>query len=90
MSLNLLEISWNNLQKIDKERAALIIGIAPIEEHGAHLPLGVDIYETNHWIEKSIEKLERFFKEFTFIKMPIIPFGYASFESFVGNMYLPQ
>jgi len=61
MRLNIMEISWTDIEKLDKEKAAVFVGFAPIEEHGRHLPLGVDIFETAHWMNKTINLSQKLF-----------------------------
>ncbi len=90
MSRNIMELCWTQIEELDKEKTVMIIGIAPIEEHGRHLPTGVDVYETKHWIERSISKLENSFPEYTFLTMPMIPFGHGDIRGFVGNIHLSQ
>lgn len=90
MSQNIMELCWTEIEQLDKEKAVLIIGISPIEQHGRHLPVGVDLYETNHWMEKTIEKLENSCAEYIFLTMPVIPFGHSDIRGFVGNIHLSQ
>lgn len=90
MSVNLLELCWTEIQKLNKEKTVIVIGIAPIEQHGRHLPVGVDVYETEHWIKKSIKKLQERFSDYTFLTMPIIPFGNANMKGFPGNIHISQ
>lgn len=90
MIQNIMEIRWNDLQKMDINKTVLFIGVAPIEEHGRHLPLGVDVYETQFWMDNAMKKLENEFKEYTFITMPVIPYGHAVMKGFPGNMHLSQ
>ncbi|WP_315111607.1 creatininase family protein [Clostridium intestinale] len=90
MSVNVLELCWTEIEKLHKEKTVMVIGIAPIEQHGRHLPVGVDIYETEHWIKKSIIKLQERFSYYTFLTMPIIPFGNANMKGFPGNIHISQ
>lgn len=90
MIQNVMEIRWNDLQEMDMDKTVLFIGVAPIEEHGRHLPLGVDVYETQFWMENAIKKLENEFSEYTFITLPVIPYGHAVMKGFPGNIHLSQ
>ncbi|OPJ65205.1 creatininase family protein [Clostridium oryzae] len=90
MIQNVMEIRWNDLQEMDMNKTVLFIGIAPIEEHGRHLPLGVDIYETQFWMDNTMKKLENEFSEYTFITLPVIPYGHAVMNGFRGNIHLSQ
>ncbi|MBC3889419.1 hypothetical protein GH810_13975 [Acetobacterium paludosum] len=90
MRLNILEINWPEVEQCNKEKTIAFIGLAPIEEHGRHLPLGVDVYETQYWMENSLSKLEVEFGDYTFLTMPVITFGHANMKGIPGNIHLSQ
>jgi creatinine amidohydrolase len=85
-----MDLSWVELDQLNKEKTVMLIGAAPIEEHGRHLPTGVDVYETEYWIENSIKKLEMDFKGYIFLTMPVITYGHASLEGIPGSIHLTQ
>jgi len=39
----LTELSWTELEELDKDNTCALVPLSPIEEHGPHLPLGTDI-----------------------------------------------
>lgn len=90
MKQNIMEINWTDFFKMDKEKTAIFLGFAPIEEHGRHLPLGVDVYETQYWMDYAIKELEEEYTEFTFLVFPVIPYGHAEIKGFLGNLHLSQ
>lgn len=90
MIQNVMEIRWIDLQEMDMDKTVLFIGVAPIEEHGRHLPLGVDVYETQFWMDQTMKKLESEFNEYTFITLPVITYGHAVMKGFPGNIHLSQ
>ena len=90
MIQNIMELNWSELKKMDKERTTVFLGFAPIEEHGRHLPLGVDVYETQHWMDGVMHELEVKYQGFTFLTIPVIPYGHAELKGFPGNMHLQQ
>lgn len=90
MVLSVMDLSWVELDKLNKEKTVLFLGYAPIEQHGRHLPTGVDVYETEYWIEQSIKKLDKEFEEFTFLTIPIVTYGYANMKGIIGNIHLSQ
>jgi creatinine amidohydrolase len=85
-----MELSWVEIEALNKERTVLFLGFAPIEEHGRHLPVGVDIFETEYWIRKCVERLEKEFENYSFLLLPVIPYGYADLRGFTGNIHLTQ
>lgn len=40
----LLELTWVELEALDKNNSIVLVPLSPIEEHGPHLPLGTDIF----------------------------------------------
>lgn len=90
MSINILDITWEELELLDKNKSVVFIYFSPIEQHGRHLPLGVDIFQAEYWGKGVIELLELHYKDYKFINTPCIPFGYGVDYSFPGNMYLDK
>ena len=90
MSKNVMEITWEELELIDKEKAVMIIAFAPIEQYGKHLPLGVDVYESKQWEQQTIKLLEDEYDDYEFLVMPPVTFGYGNMSGFPGNLFLKQ
>lgn len=90
MNYNLLTLSWEDILNLDKEKLVVFVGIAPIEEHGRHLPIGVDIYETDEWINLAIDKLDSILPSYCYGKLPIIPLGFADMGTFPGNIHVSR
>lgn len=88
MIQNVMEMNWTDFDKLDKEKTVVFLGFAPIEEHGKHLPLGVDVYETQYWMQEAMKLLDAEFGTYTFLKLPVIPYGHASMKGFPGNIHL--
>lgn len=85
--MKLENLSWN---EIDKEKSVIFIGLAPIEEHGKHLPICVDYYMTQRWIESAADSLNLSDKEHNYYTLPVIPLGSADSKTFPGNIHLKQ
>ncbi|SHJ46799.1 creatininase family protein [Paramaledivibacter caminithermalis] len=87
---NIMELTWKEIESLDKSKTALFVTFAPIEEHGHHMGLGVDIYEGVFWQNETIHKLMESFTEYNFLKMPFFPIAYGNIEGFLGNLYFKQ
>lgn len=88
---NITDMTWIEIQKLDKEKTVLFQTIAPIEEHSHHLPLGTDIFEGEHWRKNTIALLSEKLPDFTFLSMPPLPVACAGATGFYGNIhYKPQ
>lgn len=84
--MKIIEQTWNELNLKD---SVVIVGIAPIEEHGKHMPLGVDYYLTEKWIEGVGDKLNTI-NDINVYTLPTIALGSADISGFPGNLYVSQ
>ncbi|SCJ55628.1 creatinine amidohydrolase family protein%2C mycofactocin system [uncultured Eubacterium sp.] len=90
MIVDLMAESWEDISQMNAEKLVVFLGIAPIEEHGRHLPIGVDVYETNHWIHKAAERLDSALPDYCFAILPTIPLGFADMVQFPGNIHVSR
>jgi creatinine amidohydrolase len=52
MSIHRLEeVSTTKLDGLDRSKTAVILAVSPLEEHGPHLPLGVDSFTAQHFAQ---------------------------------------
>ncbi len=47
------------LDALDRARTLVVLTVSPLEEHGPHLPLGVDAFTARHFAETLAERLTR-------------------------------
>lgn len=90
MILDLMTKSWEDISQMDREKLVVILGIAPVEEHGRHLPIGVDVYETDHWIRTAVQRLNEAMPDHCFGMLPTIPLGFADMGQFPGNIHVSR
>lgn len=83
------KITRKEIEKIDKKNTILILGIAPIEQHGIHLPIGTDNYLTDMWINDSAKQLEEK-HNYNILTTPIIPIGCSDLSGFYGDIHISQ
>jgi creatinine amidohydrolase len=89
IALKIEELTWNELDDMDKNKTILMLGFAPIEQHGKHLPLGTDVYLTKKWIQDTVVKLEEK-NDYNILTLPTIPMGCSDIKGFPGNLYVSQ
>ena len=70
-------LRWENLTKtafdrIDRERAVVLVTCSPMEVHGPHLPLGTDAFEGDGLARRMVSHLDARHHERTFIQLPFI------------------
>lgn len=69
------EMTWPEIDKMDKKKAIVLIPLSPIEEHGPHLPLGTDVLGARDIAEKAAGLLQEKDSSIVPVLMPAIPIG---------------
>ncbi len=69
------ELSIPQLENIDKQRAVVLLPIGPLEEHGPHLPFGVDAFNADFVAEEVAELIGGIDPSATVIKIPVLYLG---------------
>ncbi len=60
MAYNLTDYSFDEFQKIVKKTPTVILPVGIIEQHGHHLPLGVDIFNCTEPLKRGFDKINAF------------------------------
>lgn len=71
----LLDLSWVELDALDKEQSIVLMSLSPIEEHGPHLPLGTDVYAAQDIAETAATYLCEENPLLQVVLSPTIPLG---------------
>ncbi len=82
-------LTWKEVREIDKTRSMVFVVLAPIEEHGTHLPLATDIVEGEYWSRGAMQELERRLGVECFY-LPSFPIASASVNEFYGSIHFPM
>jgi len=86
-SVLLMEMTWPEVQKAIQQRKVLFFCVGAIEQHGPHLPLGVDVYLPMEAVVRAAEKVGG-------VVAPCTNYGYKSLlrsgggPNFVGSIGL--
>ncbi len=51
------EMSWKDFQSADMDETIAVLPMAAVEQHGPHLPLGVDLFLMQGYIERVVARL---------------------------------
>ncbi len=80
------EMSWKDFQSADMEETIAVLPTAAVEQHGPHLPLGVDLFLMQGYIERVVARLP---EELPVLFLPVQAVG-ASIEhaDFPGTLTL--
>jgi len=69
------ELTAPELDQLDREKTVFMLPISLLEEHGPHLPLGVDVYVADFMAQRIIDLIAGEHPDFTIVKFPPIPIG---------------
>ena len=83
------EMSTPALDALDRERTAVVLTISPLEEHGPHLPVGVDAFAARHFARAVAERLVASRPGWSVVLAPTLHLGSFTFES-VGTVSVRQ
>ncbi|UCD12927.1 MAG: creatininase family protein [Thermoplasmatales archaeon] len=79
--IQLEELSWKQIEELDKKKTVFFIPISPLEEHGPHLPVGTDYLMARDAAKKAVKTLNKKKPDFTYVLFPAIPLGYSKMAS---------
>jgi len=88
--LDLMSLTWKELEALDKRKTVVFLVMAPVEEHGHHLPLGVDVYAGKYWEKLAMVRLAAELSDYSFLYLPAIPFACGCIPGFIGNLHVKQ
>ena len=90
MTVHLLEeMSTPALDALDRGRTVILLTVSPLEEHGPHLPVGVDAFAARHFAESLAERLTTARPGWTAVLAPTLHLGSFTFDS-VGTIRIRQ
>lgn len=78
MILKQEEITWMELDRLDRERTLILVPISPLEEHGPHLPMGTDVMAATDIAEQTAGRLADKAPEHAVVLCPAVPLGCAA------------
>ena len=90
MTVHLLEeMSSPALDALDRTRTVVVLTVSPLEEHGPHLPVGVDAIAARYFAETLGERLTAARPDWTTLLAPTLHLGSFTFDS-VGTVSVRQ
>ncbi len=73
--LRLEELTYPEIDAIDREESIFFVTFGNLEEHGPHLPVGADYYQAIGVRDELIERLRTSHPEYAMVVVPVIPLG---------------
>ena len=90
MTVHLLEeMSTPALDALDRSRTLILLTVSPLEEHGPHLPVGVDAFAARHFAEALAERLVAARPGWRAVLAPTLHLGSFTFDT-VGTIRIRQ
>jgi creatinine amidohydrolase len=87
--LRLEELSTTGLDALDRECTTVILTVSPLEEHGPHLPLGVDAFTAQHFARAIAERIVAERPGWQVVLAPPLYLGSFTFDH-VGTVRIRQ
>lgn len=81
------KLSYPQIEALDRQKTVLIISISPLEEHGPHLPVGVDSLNARYFAEHTADVLTKEFPDHDVLLFPVIPLGTQVYKH-IGSFYI--
>jgi len=69
------------LDALDRTRTVIVLTVSPLEEHGPHLPLGVDAIAARHFAESIAARLVAARPGWTVVLAPTLHLGSFTFDA---------
>lgn len=69
------DLNYPELDKMDRNKTVFVLSVGPLEEHGPHLPFGVDVFVAEFMAEQLMTNIKKSYPEFTIIKFPPLYIG---------------
>jgi creatinine amidohydrolase len=77
--LRLEELSAPAVDALDRDRTLAVVGVSPLEQHGPHLPVGVDYLVAGYLAETIAERVVARRPGWTVVLTPTLPLGSFTF-----------
>jgi len=83
------EMSTVALDALDRARTVIVLTVSPLEEHGPHLPVGVDAFAARHFAETIAERVVTARPGWSVVLAPTLHLGSFTFDT-VGTISVRQ
>lgn len=79
--LRLAELTFPQIEALDRERTVVLFAVSPLEEHGPHLPVGTDLFHAEFFTQALAQRIEEEKPGWIVVIGPSVPFGASAFET---------
>ena len=89
MIRKLAELTWFELDELDRERCVVFLPVSPLEQHGPHMPLGMDLFGAEFLSQRMGELWDSLHPDWNTLLVPALPVGSNAFD-FPGSLFTRQ
>lgn len=79
------ELSWKQLDDLDREKTVFFVTVSPLDQHGPHLPVGVDCFNAQAFSAAAARRLCTEHPDWTAVLSPLLPIGSDTFD-YLGSI----
>ena len=83
------ELSWPQIDALDRQRTLFILPVGMIEQHGPHLPVGADTIAVVYEANEAAIRVSRALLDWTVVMMPPINYGQSGANVIGGRLVHP-
>jgi creatinine amidohydrolase len=83
------ELTWLQIDALDRERTLFILPVGMIEEHGPHLPVGADTLGVTYEAGGAARRVSRALPDWNVVMMPPINYGQSGANQIGGMLVHP-
>lgn len=81
------ELSWKQINGLNRDKTIFFLPISPLEEHGPHLPVGTDLLTSRDSAIEAIKILNKKNPDLNCVILPSVPVGFCKFNTdFPGSI----
>jgi creatinine amidohydrolase len=81
------KLTWPEIDALPRGKTLVFLALSPIEEHGPHLPVGVDFFNASFFARRAAENLTKERPDLNVLLYPTLPIGVNAFR-FVGTVWI--
>ena len=71
------ELTWPQIDALNRDRTLFILPVGMIEQHGPHLPSGADTFGVTHEADGAATRVSRALPDWNVVMMPPINYGHS-------------
>lgn len=89
MIRDMAAMTWYEIDALDRDKSLVFLPISPLEQHGPHLPVGMDLYGTEYLARRGAELFVLEHPDWEILIPPAMPIGSNAFDM-PGAMFTRQ